>query len=326
MNQEKSNIEELVAKVAAGEASESEKEIVGRWLLSLDMPDNSPLPEELSLAKKVMLEAILAKASVPAPGENPTGKFRKIWRLTAAAAAVLIAIVLGRFLLTSYITQRESQAALANSIIIHSDSAAKFIRLPDGSGVWMNARSSMSYNAAVFSTRERKITLQGEAYFDVASDPAKPFIVSSGSIDTRVLGTGFNVQTYQRDKTIKITLVHGSIAVNDNSSGKTTMLKPHQQLKYNKENQNWKIEAFNRNPAQNWMNGDLSFHDVLLSEAIEDIGHRYNVIIEYDSHLLRQKKVTMDIREHDKIESVLNSILFIYRLHYTVQGDHIHIY
>jgi len=317
-------IEELLAKVANGQANESEKEIVRRWLYSLDIPDNSVSAEELSQAKQLMLEGILSK---PEETTVPViSKSRRIWRMPAVAAAVFTALILGRVWLYPYLKETNSPQVYASNTFIQSDSTVIYIRLPDSSGVWMNAHSTLSYDPVKFADKERRVSLQGEAYFEVAKNPARPFVVVSGTIATRVLGTGFNVQTYQQDELIRITLVHGSIAVDDSSAGKSTLLRPHQQLQYHKESRKWNVMAFNHNPAQNWMNGILSFHDATLAEVLDDLAHHYNVTIGYDHRIAANKRVTIDIKTHNNIETVLNSILFVHRLHYTYKDGKVFIY
>lgn len=327
MDQEKLQINTLLVKVANGQADESEKEIVRRWLYSLDMPDNSVSPEELSQAKKLMLEDILSThTSAIVPMRSTHSKFRRMWKIVAVAAAVFTALILGRVWFYPYLKHTGPSQAYTSIVSIQSDSTILYVRLPDGSGVWVNAHSRLSYDSAKFAARERRVSLQGEAYFEVAKDPANPFVVVSGTIATRVLGTGFNVQTYQQDELIKITLVHGSIAVDDASAGKSTLLKPHQQLQYHRKNKSWNVMAFNHNPAQNWMNGFLSFQDAPLSEVLDDLAHHYNVTIDYDHRIAVNKRVTIDIKTHNNIETVLRSILFVHRLHYTYKDGQVSIY
>lgn len=327
MDQEKVQLEALLAKVANGQADESEKETIRRWLHSLDVPDNSVSSEELSQAKKLMLEGILgkpAKAIVPMIATH--SKFRRIWRIMAISAAVFTALLIGRVWLYPYLKEENSPVAHTNTAIVLSDSTVKYIRLPDGSGVWMNAHSRLSYDSVHFAAKERKVSLQGEAYFEVTKNPAKPFVVASGTIATRVLGTGFNVQTYQQDELIKITLVHGSIAVHDSSAGKSTLLQPHQQLQYDRKSKKWSVTAFNHNPAQNWMNGILSFRDATLAEVLDDLAHHYNLRIGYDHQMAVNKKVTIDIKGHNNIKAVLSSLLFVHHLHYTYKDGQVLIY
>ncbi|WP_436488787.1 FecR family protein [Chitinophaga sp. ARDCPP14] len=291
------------------------------------MPDNSVSPEDLSQAKKLMLEGILGKPTEGTlPGKSTYGKSRPVWRMAAVAAAVFTALLLGRVWLYPYRGGINSSQAYASNVLIQSDSTVIYVRLPDSSGVWVNAHSRLSYDAVSFAAKERRVSLQGEAYFEVTKDPTRPFVVISGAIATRVLGTGFNVQTYQQDELIKITLIHGSISVNDSSAGKSTLLQPHQQLQYHRKSKTWNVMAFNHNPAQNWMNGGLSFRDATLSEVLDDVAHQYNVTIGYDHQTVVNKRVTIDIKTHNNIDTVLKSILFVHRLHYTYKDSQVFIY
>jgi transmembrane sensor len=122
----------------------------------------------------------------------------------------------------------------ANEISIGKGSRTK-IQLPDGSMVWINSGSKLTYDGS-FSAISREVTLEGEAYFDVVKDAAHPFIVHTAGIDIKVLGTAFNIKAYTVEPTIEATLIHGAIEVtNKNQPGTPKiMLKPHEKLVFNK--------------------------------------------------------------------------------------------
>ncbi|HXD79508.1 MAG TPA: FecR domain-containing protein [Puia sp.] len=103
--------------------------------------------------------------------------------------------------------------------------------LPDGTQVWLNSNSKLKY-AADFNLRSREVELEGEAYFDVVRDMARPFIVHASAIDVRVLGTAFTVKSYPQDETIEATLLKGAIEVSgrDNPNSPRVILKPDEKL------------------------------------------------------------------------------------------------
>ena len=102
--------------------------------------------------------------------------------------------------------------------------------LPDGSTVWLNAGSRLTYDS-LYGTTLREVTLSGEAYFDVVKNPKKPFIIHTGKINIRVLGTVFNVKSYPEEQTIETSLIKGSIEVSFPSQpSKKIILKPNQKL------------------------------------------------------------------------------------------------
>jgi len=117
-----------------------------------------------------------------------------------------------------------------NQITAQKGSRTRSI-LPDGSTVWVNAGSSISYEGD-FTGRLREVKLEGEAYFDVVKNPGKPFIVHTGGISIRVLGTSFNVKSYASDKTVETTLIHGLVQVTRESDPKQKpiFLHPNEKL------------------------------------------------------------------------------------------------
>ena len=119
-----------------------------------------------------------------------------------------------------------------NEISVSKGTRSK-IQLPDGSQVWLNSGSKLTYGKT-FSGTNRELQLDGEAYFDVVKDVNHPFIVHTSGIDIKVLGTAFNVKAYEAEPTIEATLVHGSIEVikKDQQNGSKIMLKPHEKLIY----------------------------------------------------------------------------------------------
>jgi len=107
----------------------------------------------------------------------------------------------------------EVTAAKAISSIVTKNGNRTKIVLPDGSQVWLNAGSNLDYDNAVFNKDLREVTLNGEAYFDVTKNAAKPFIIHTKKMDVKVIGTVFNVRSYNEEKTAEASLIRGSIEV-----------------------------------------------------------------------------------------------------------------
>ena len=120
-----------------------------------------------------------------------------------------------------------------NEISISHGSRSK-IKLPDGSQVWINSGSKLTYGNS-FNGDSREVHLDGEAYFDVVKDTKRPFIVHTSGIDIKVLGTVFNVKAYKAEPIIEATLLHGSIEVTKKyqQDASKIILKPHEKLVYN---------------------------------------------------------------------------------------------
>ncbi len=154
------------------------------------------------------------------------------------------------------------------------------IVLSDGSKIWLNAASSITY-PIVFKGNERKVSITGEAYFEVAGQYINgvklPFIVSSKGTDITVLGTHFNVNTYENEKDVRVTLLEGSVNVeNKENEGKALLLKPGEQAVVNKG----KI-ALNRTPnieeIMAWKNGMFIMHSTDLAALMRQLERWYDI-------------------------------------------------
>ncbi len=156
------------------------------------------------------------------------------------------------------------------------------IILPDGSGVWLNASSAISYPTA-FSGASREVTLNGEAYFEITKDKTKPFTVhvASNKTDVMVLGTHFNIMAYADDnKSVEATLLEGAIQV---AHGTTTqLLKPNQQARITEEGAMTVANVPDASQSIDWRNGLFQLDNQPLSRIAQEISRWYDVKIIYD--------------------------------------------
>ncbi len=173
--------------------------------------------------------------------------------------------------------------------------------LPDGSSVWLNAGSRLSYDS-LYGNKIREVTLSGEAYFDVVKNPNKPFIIHAGKINIKVLGTVFDVKSYPGENTLEASLIRGSIEVTIPSvSNKKIILRPNQKLIIDKtetssshsSNQSttvimpeMSIQHLNRVGSDSviaetgWMQNRLYFDDMSLRELLKNMERKYGVSFE----------------------------------------------
>lgn len=145
--------------------------------------------------------------------------------LSAAAAIIILLVAVGPF------RPRLSRADIASSSEISTRNGSKTnILLPDGTKVWLNAGSKLTYGKD-FSEQRREVMLTGEAYFDVVHDASKPFVIHTRSMDIRVLGTEFNVKSYPDEKTTEASLIRGSIEVTlTDRAAEKIILKPNEKI------------------------------------------------------------------------------------------------
>jgi ferric-dicitrate binding protein FerR (iron transport regulator) len=152
--------------------------------------------------------------------------YRWLWLVSGAAAAVIVFFL---FFDRESVVMKTVQPVAQNTVSTKSGSKSK-IQLPDGSQVWLNADSRLTYNET-FSGAFREVQLIGEAYFDITKDKGHPFLIHTSSVDIRVLGTSLNVRSYTNEKNSETVLIHGSIEVTlRNNPDKKIILKPNEKL------------------------------------------------------------------------------------------------
>jgi ferric-dicitrate binding protein FerR (iron transport regulator) len=163
----------------------------------------------------------------------------------------------------------------------------KLISLSDGTTICLNAGSRLSYPDK-FKQNTREVTLTGEAFFKVAHNSAKPFIIHSGKITTTVLGTSFNVKAYKEDKAIKVTVVSGKVGIlNTKAKQPAVLLTPNMQLVYSKTDETLVAKKIDDALSViSWQEGKLQYHNTPLSDVLADVQRKYNVTIKADKNLL----------------------------------------
>jgi hypothetical protein len=162
------------------------------------------------------------------------------------------------------------------------------IRLPDGSKVWLNSASTLIY-PTTFAGNERKVQLKGEAYFEIAPNKNVPFRVESDNQIVEVLGTHFNINSYDDEDYVKTTLLEGSVKVilssNPNEISKTKLLKPGEQSLTKSSQSGIRIENADTEKAVAWKNGYFKFRNTPIKEIMREIERWYDVELIYEGKI-----------------------------------------
>ncbi len=181
------------------------------------------------------------------------------------------------------------------------------LTLSDGTKVWLNAASTLKFPQHFTSSdKNRLVYLEGEAFFDVTTNKAQPFIVKTGAIDVEVLGTQFNVSSYTEDNTVKTTLVEGAVAVNDPNSN-TNMLKltPNYQAVYTKGDKLLQQKRVNTAVFTSWMHRKIMLQDESFAEVSKRIERTYDVEIESQNEKLNNTRFTGEF-DIENVRQILN--------------------
>ncbi len=215
-----------------------------------------------------------------------------------------------------------SESAKTNSISYNTMSlpkGSKPIRLvlSDGSLVWLNAASSVTFPTA-FIGSERKVSITGEAYFEVAHNASKPFYVSHDDITVRVLGTHFNVNTYQDERNIKVTLLEGSVNVSKGNN--SARLKPGEQAVVAKDKIGL-ITNIDLEEVMSWKNGQFYFKGTELKSIMRQIEKYYNVEVEFKDDINDEFYAKME--RNINVSEFLKKLELTNIVHFKIEGNKI---
>lgn len=227
--------------------------------------------------------------------------------LAKYAAAVVIAVISTLFIHSFF--SNKDQTTAKNTLYVPAGQRAK-LTLEDGTTVWLNAQSTLTYPAH-FSDKKREVTLTGEAFFDVAKDPKKPFFVSAQQVEMKVLGTQFNVYNYPDAGYIRTDLLEGSVLIRNTKGSKgNVILHPNEQITV----RDGKMTLGNIKNADYflWKKGIYSFSNEKLLDIIEKLQLYYDVTIIVKDPEIFNVKYTGKFRQRDGIDEILRIIQKIY--------------
>lgn len=196
------------------------------------------------------------------------------------------------------------------------------LTLSDGTKVWLNAASSLKFPGVFSAEKVRKVQLSGEAYFEVATNAAAPFMVKSIRQELKVLGAHFQVSSYPEDAAVSSTLVTGSVLVDHPGIGnKETILKPGQQLILTEtmaQLKNVDIEA-----ATSWKNGMFIFKSEPLSSIMQKISRWYDVPVVYEGVNPDQPLLSLEASRFDELSKLLSLLELSGAVHFKLEAERI---
>lgn len=240
-------------------------------------------------------------------------------KLYWAAAAVFV-LAAAAFLWSYTPAGQHTETTLAATDEIVTYSGRDFFTLPDGTKVTMNDGGELQYNRS-FGSGTREVTLKGEAFFDVAHDAASPFIVRTGNVSVRVLGTAFNVKSTPNQE-IRVTVARGKVQVDDDQ-GKHTygVITPNQEIAVNTATHKSVRTDMDSKNSLEWTSRFLILEDVRLSEAADIVGRRYHVKITFLNPALKDCGLNAKFMNDEKLPDVLEMIGKAMNVYYKIEGD-----
>ena len=223
------------------------------------------------------------------------------WKLASIVASVALLAVCGLY---GYTRIHPVEQRLD---IVHVAESATQVTLSDGTKVWLSAHSRLR-NQQTFTGKTRDVTLEGEAYFEVARRIGQPFRVLTGGQTVVVLGTCFNVSAYPEEQDVKIALVEGSVRVTDENTGKAVVLQPAQEVAINRRDGSFSVNDVNVDMLISWKTGIYVFNNITFEEVIKTLEKGFNVKIQIENESLKSKPYTMRFENGESLEEILDKI------------------
>ena len=226
---------------------------------------------------------------------------RRLWlRISAAAAVLALVSTLVLHLLPA---ERPEQLFTVEA----PQGTHSRISLPDGTQVWLNAGSALSYGSS-FNETSREVSLSGEAYFEVAKNPERPFIVDVGNASIRVLGTTFSVKADKGKDQITAVLLEGSIRFE--SPTQQVLLAPYQQLTFIRSTNKIDIQSVNAKENLAWKDGLLKYKSIALCTLLNELEKKYEIPIHIENKKLMDPNVTVSgtFSEDQSLKEILQVI------------------
>ena len=238
-----------------------------------------------------------------------------------AAAAVIAAVLLAGGLTTVSLSKRLAQPV---TVVTQLGERSQVV-LPDGTKVWLNSSSSVEYVAPFFS-RQRRVKMEGEAYFEVEHDARRPFVVVTGQVASTVLGTTFNVHAYSEDENFQITLATGSLLVDGGPESRSVRLRPGEQGFFEKTSGLLSLRRVNVEHVLSWQEDRLYFRAEPLASIARSLERQFNVSIAIPDERLRRICFTGEFVEGENIHEIMRIISADSRILCRSRKNHFELY
>ncbi len=331
-------IDLLIAKFLSGESSPQERDELKLWLSS-DRKHKKEF-DKISFAyqltksktsdsksKSATLSKLKSKLAADAQKNLyslPRSRNNRIKTWISIAASLVLFLSFGSVYYINNIHD-ELQKSQATANVIKSNPAGQKskIFLPDGSIVWLNSESSISYESN-FNDSTRLVTLKGEAFFEVMKDSKRPFLVESGNIQTTALGTAFNVNAFDMNN-ITVSLTQGKVNVRAILLDREMNIEPGSGVYFSSKNDlTFKKIAINPDKVSSWKDGLLELSNASLDETVKKLERWYGVKIIITNQPVREWNAE-GVFDNEYLENVLDQLSYFQAFNYEKDGKNFYI-
>ncbi len=309
----------ILNKFLENRCTQVEHETVLNYLNSLELEElnqfmdshlNKIENEEIALNKNINLSFNKVISKLKAGQSYKKYSRRRFIYSIAASVAFLLILASGVFYYFNLIKDHPNELNWTEKITRSGEKSE--LTLSDGTKITLNAESKLNYPIK-FKNKIREVFLEGEAYFEVKHDANHPFIVHTGNLSVKVLGTKFNVNAFPNENSIKVSLIEGKVNVSKVEEGKIDeigILKPKEQLLYNKENKSRTFDSFDPETVIGWKHNLFQFNDEPLGEVLLSLERSYGIKFELTDKSMSNLKITATFKDNSiqTISEVINKL------------------
>ena len=316
---------EVLKKYLANEGSETEREIVNAWYYELDLKANDHFTEgdEEDLYERIRTQ-ILETETVREPKVFPLHRFIKY--ASGIAAILFVGFGLMYLFPKNAFPKYPKMAQAGSDQIIFKNDQKRILRyqLPDSTIVWLNPCAEISYSKLFTKNKTRETHFEGEGFFDVKPDKKHPFVIFTGAMQTTVMGTSFNIRANKNDSVYEVSVVTGSVKVSGGEPGKTIVLKPKQQVVFQKENNTMALNTLpeNKPDLENWETVSLLFNETPMTEVAAKLEHTFKIKIEFANPDIEKCRLKIDFN-NQHLSEILEMIEMLLGTNYKMKGDRV---
>ncbi len=297
---------ELLHKYRLGTATDEEREFLKSYYKLFDRePDvlSSGTAEQQEKIREGIKNGIWKNIEVQDLADNARS-VRRMWISRFSAAAVLAIVLSGGLYFFRAPPVKEAATMISGT---GPGKTHRLIRLADGSTVIVSAGSKLDYPSSFDGSMKREVYLEGAAYFDIKSNPLKPFIIHTGKVKTTVLGTAFEIKAWPLDVDITVTVSRGKVKVDDEKK-ELGILRPNQQIIYTKAGGRSFRRSVDALSYISWKDQDLLMDDITVQEAAELLEDRFKVQVTFSDEEISAKRFTTTLLKEETLEQVLTGI------------------
>jgi len=291
------------------------------WVHQIDPQQNNATSQQQQRWKQMLEQRIFDDASVPSPTIKPFYQRNQFWRYAAVWAVVILGVA---FWQVSSKKGAVVEQAIAFSEMQNPKGQRTHIILPDSSSVYLGAMSKIRF-AKKFTGNIREVVLEGEAFFEVTKNPLKPFIIRTGNISTKVLGTSFKVDAFV-GKPIKVLVSTGKVRVDRHINHQIqpiAMLLPGEMVTWNESTSKKILANVAVTDVKGWKDGKLHFDETKLTDIAQILERWYNVEINVANPSLANRLIKVNLTTNISIAKIMDILSMAGGFRYQINGKHI---